>query len=418
MNLELFIARRIHFGNKDGEKRVSSPAIKIAIAGVAIGLAAMILSVSIVIGFKTEVRNKVIGFGSHIQVANFENNASYDMHPIRVDDGILNELRSTEGIKHVEVFSTKPGIIKTDNDFQGIVLKGIGADYDWDFFKQNMVEGDIIAMSPDSSASNQVIISKYIANKLHLKLNDSFITYFVQGPKDIRFRKFHISGIYSTNFEDYDKMFVVADMRHIQKLNDWDKDQVSGIELLVNDYNKLDDVRNSIFLDMMAHRDSDGNTFFARSIKEMNPTIFNWLDLLDMNVIIIILLMLAVSGFTMISGLLIIILERTNLIGMLKTMGTRSGSIRKTFLYVSSFLVMKGMLYGNIIALVILFVQDRFGLIKLDPDTYYVSEMPVDINIFYILLINIGTLFVSILMMVGPSYLIAKISPVKAIRFE
>ncbi len=417
MNLELFIARRIHFGSKKGEKRVSSPAIKIAIAGVAIGLAAMILSVSIVVGFKTEVRNKVIGFGSHIQIANFENNASYDMHPIRVDGKILGELRTTEGVKHVEIFGTKPGIIKTDNDFQGIVLKGISEDYDWTFFKQNMVEGDIISMS-DSAVSNQVIVSKYIANKLNLKLNDSFITYFIQGPKDIRFRKFHIAGIYSTNFEDYDKMFVVADLRHIQKLNNWDRDQVSGIELLVNDYDKLDDVKNSIFVDMMAHQDSDGNTFFARSIKELNPMIFNWLDLLDTNVVVIITLMLLVSGFTMISGLLIIILERASLIGMLKTMGARNNSIRKTFLYVSSFLVLKGMLWGNIIALAIIFVQSQFGLIKLDPDTYCVSEMPVDINLFYILLLNIGTLVVSMLMMVGPSYLIAKISPVKSIRFE
>lgn len=417
MNLELFIARRIHFGNQKGDKRVSSPAIKIAIAGVAIGLAAMILSVSIVVGFKTEVRNKVIGFGSHIQITNFENNASYDMHPIRVDEDVLTKLRNTNGVKHVEVFSTKPGIIKTDGDFQGIVLKGIGADYDWNFFKQNMVEGDIIAMN-DSAVSNQVIISKYIANKLGLKVDDSFITYFIQGPKDIRFRKFHISGIYSTNFEDYDKMFVVSDIRHVQKLSGWDNDQVSGIELLVDDYNKLDDVRADIFLDMMAHRDSDDNTFYARTIKELNPTIFNWLDLLDTNVVVIIALMLIVSGFTMISGLLILILERANMIGMLKTMGARNYSIRKTFLYVSSFLVMKGMFWGNVIALAIILIQDQFGLIKLDPDTYYVSEMPVDINILYILLLNIGTLAISMLMMVGPSYLIAKISPVKSIRFE
>ena len=417
MNLELFIAKRIHFGQQKGEKRVSSPAIKIAIAGVAIGLAAMILSVAIVVGFKKEVRNKVVGFGSHIQITNFENNASYDTHPIRVDEYVIDELKNVEGIKHVELYSTKPGIIKTDNDFQGVVLKGIGKDYDWEFFKQNMVDGAIIRMN-DSTVSNQVIISKYIANKLQLKVNDSFLTYFIQGPKDIRYRKFTISGIYSTNLEDYDKMFIITDMRHIQKLNDWDADQVSGIELLVNDYDKLDEIKQDVFLDMMSHRDIDGNTFFARSIKELNPTIFNWLDLLDMNVVVIIFLMIAVSSFTMISGLLIIILERANMIGMLKTMGARNYSIRKTFLYVSSFLVMKGMFWGNVIALAILLIQENFGLIKLDADTYYVSEMPVDINIIYILLINIGTLAISMLMMVGPSYLIAKISPAKSIRFE
>lgn len=417
MNLELFIAKRIHFGKQKGEKRVSSPAIRIAIAGIAIGLAAMILSVAIVIGFKKEVRGKVVGFGSHIQITNFENNASYDTYPIRVDSDIITKLQNANGIKHVETFATKPGIIKTENDFQGIVMKGVGKDYDWDFFKQNMVEGSLIEMA-DSTTSNQVIISKNIAKKLQLKTGDSFLAYFIQGPKDIRYRKFSISGIYSTNFDDYDKMFIIVDIRHIQKLNDWEEDQVSGIELLVNDYDKLDEIKQDIFLDMMAYRDVDGNTFFTRSIKEMNPAIFSWLDLLDMNVWVIIGLMLIVSSFTMASGLLIIILERANMIGMLKTMGARNYSIRKTFLYVSSFLVMKGMLWGNVIALVILLVQENFGLIKLDPDTYYVSEMPVDINILYILLINIGTLAISMLMMIGPSYLIAKISPAKSIRFE
>lgn len=415
MNLELFIAKRIHFGKSQGEKRASSPAIKIAIAGVAIGLAAMILALSIVIGFKIEVRNKVVGFGSHIQISNLSNNSTYETQPVCVSPELVNLLESTTGVKHVETFATKPGIIKTDSAFQGIILKGVGKDYDWGFFKQNIISGSVI--NPDDTVhANQAILSKNIASKLNLKTGDSFLCYFI--GDNVRFRKFYVTGIYSTNFEDYDKLFVVTDINLIRKLNNWEDDEASGIELLVKDYNKLDEIQQNVFVEMMTYRDRKDNTFLTRSIKEMNPMIFNWLDLLDMNVIVIIVLMFLISVFTMISGLLIIILERTNMIGMLKTLGARNYSIRKTFLYVSSFLILKGLFWGNAIAITILVIQKYFGLIKLDPDTYYVSEMPVDINILYILLINLGTLFLSMLMMIGPSYLIARISPAKSIRFE
>lgn len=414
MNLELFIAKRIHFSKGEGEKKASSPAIKIAIAGVAIGLAAMILALSIVIGFKKEVRNKVVGFGSHIQITNLNNTTSYETLPVAVTLGLLDTLSHETGIGHAQVYATKPGIIKTDSAFQGIILKGVGKDYDWDFFKKNMIDGKIINPD-DTTITNQVIISKNIADKLNLKTGDSFISYFVQERSA---RKFNITGIYSTNFEDYDKLFVITDIRLIQRLNKWQPDQVSGIELLVNDFEQLDQLTQNIYLDMMTYRDVDGNTFLTRSIKEMNPMIFSWLDLLDMNVWVIMILMFAISVFTMISGLLIIILERTNMIGILKTLGARNFNIRKTFLYVSSFLILKGMLWGNIIALTVLLLQRYFGLIKLDPNTYYVSEMPVDINILHIILINIATLTLSVLAMVGPSYLIAKISPAKSLRFE
>ena len=278
-----------------------------------------------------------------------------------------------------------------------------------------MVAGTVI--NPDDTThANQAILSKNIASKLNLKTGDSFLCYFV--GENIRFRKFYITGIYSTNFEDYDKLFVVTDINLIKRLNDWDDDEVSGIELLVNDYDRLDEIHQRVFLDMMTYRDHKDNTFLARSIKELNPMIFNWLELLDMNVVVIIILMFVISVFTMISGLLIIILERTNMIGMLKTLGARNISIRKTFLYVSSFLILKGMFWGNVIAIAILVIQKNFGLIKLDPETYYVSEMPVDINILYILLINTGTLILSIVAMIGPSYLIAKIYPAKSLRFE
>ncbi|MDH6310091.1 lipoprotein-releasing system permease protein [Dysgonomonas sp. PFB1-18] len=415
MNLELFIAKRIHFSKEKGEKRTSSPAIKIAIAGVAIGLAAMILALSIVVGFKKEVRNKVVGFGAHIQITNLHNNSSYETLPICISPELRTQLESTEGIQHLQAFSTKPGIIKTDSAFQGIILKGVGEDYDWDFFKKNMIEGAVINRN-DTTISNQVILSKNIASKLNLKTGDSFLCYFV--GENVRYRKFNITGIYSTNFEDYDKLFVITDIELIRRLNSWDDDEASGVELLVTDYDNLDKIQQNVFLEMMSYRDRKENTLLTRSIKELNPMIFGWLDLLDTNVVVIIVLMFLISIFTMIAGLLIIILERTNMIGMLKTLGARNYNIRKVFLYVSSFLILKGMLWGNVIALALLFIQKYFGVIKLDAEKYYMSEVPVDINFLYIILINVGTLVLSMLVMIIPSYLIAKISPAKSIRYE
>jgi lipoprotein-releasing system permease protein len=414
MNPELFIAKRIYF-NGDKTQKVSSPAVKIAIAGIALGLAAMVLSVCIVIGFKKEVRDKISGFSSHIRITNFDTNTSYETRPICVGDSLLNNLKSQDNIKQVEIFITKPGIIKTDNDFQGVIFKGIASDYDWSFFQQNMLEGNVLQAS-DSTSENSVIISKQLADKLYLKLGDSFLAYFIE--ETMRFRKFTIQGIYETNFSDYDKLFVLTNLPVVQKLNAWEKDEVSGIELFLNDFDRIDDTRQSLFFDMASYRDRQGNAFLCRSVKEMRPDIFGWLELINMNVWIIIILMMVVSGFTMISGLLILILERTNMIGILKSMGAANINVRKVFLYVSSFLVIRGLLWGNLLALGICFLQKQFGLIKLDPKTYYITEMPVDLNFLYILLINLGAFAVSMLMMIGPSYLISKISPAKSIRFE
>lgn len=415
MNTELFIAKRLYKGEKKNEKRVSSPAVSIAVTGIALGLTVMILSVCIVIGFKKEIRGKVIGFGSHIQITSFEDNSSYELNPIAISDTLMNKLNANTQIRHVQPYIIKPGIIKTDENFQGIVLKGVNDAYDWDFFKKNMVEGHII-QPDDTSGVNQAIVSRDIANKLHLKLGDKFTTYFVQEP--VRARRFEITGIYQTNFEDYDKLYILTDMNLLSKLNQWDDDFASGLEVLVKDYNNLDLTAQNLFFDMATHRDRLGNTLYTQSIKDINPIIFDWLSLLDMNVWIIIILMLIVSGFTMISGLLIIILERTNMIGILKAVGTRDFNIRKIFLYLSSFLILKGLFWGNIIALLICFAQKYLHIIKLNPEVYYTAYVPVDINLWNILIINIGTLVVSLLMMIGPSYLIAKISPAKSIKFE
>ncbi|MDP4268592.1 MAG: ABC transporter permease [Bacteroidota bacterium] len=414
MNLEYFIAKKIHFGT-EGEKRVSPPAVRIATIGVALGLMVMILSVAIVIGFKQEIRNKVIGFGSHVQITHLDSNNSYEMQPINVSQRLLNDVKHTNGVMHVQEFATKPGIIKLENDFQGVVLKGISKDYDWNFFKSNLVEGEVLKFDSDAT-SNDIMISKTLANKLRLKVGDSFLTYFVEN--NVRVRKFHVKGIYQTNFTEYDKAFILADLRHIQKLNGWESNQAGGLEVLVNDYNQLAPIADDLGQKLTNREDIYQNNLYVRSIKEINPQVFSWLDLLDMNVWIILILMISVAGFTMISGLLIIILERTNMIGIMKAMGANDLSIRKIFLYVSFFLVGKGMIWGNVIGLGICILQQQFHFLKLDPEVYYLTSVPIELNWGILFLLNLGAMIVSMLMLVGPSYLIARIRPAQSIRFE
>lgn len=415
MNAEFFIAKRIYKGDINNKKRVSSPAIKVAISGVALGLAIMIVSVCIIIGFKKQIRDKVVGFGSHIQISNLDVGPSYEEQAIAISDTLRDMLYAYPEVAHIQEFITKPGIIKTDDDFLGIVLKGVSADYDWSFFEKNIIDGEIMDVN-DSTASNQIIISKHIANQLHLSLGDKFTTYFIQEP--VRARQFVIKGIYETNFEDYDKLYVITYSKVLATLNGWEPDMFSGVELRVKDWGKLDQTAQDLFFDLAMYKDRFGNRLYTRSIKDINPMIFNWLNLLDMNVWVILILMILVSGFTMISGLLIIILERTNMIGMLKSMGARDYSVRKIFLYLSAFLIGQGMIWGNIIGLTFCFLQLKFQIFKLDPATYYLSSVPVELNPLYIVLINAGALVVSLLMMIGPSYLVAKITPAKSIKFE
>jgi len=415
MSSAFFIARRI-FQNKEGEKNISPPAVRVAVISMALGLVVMILAVAIVVGFKKEVRNKVIGFGSHIQITNFDSNSYYEMKPIAISDTLLNFLQTYPNISHVQQFATKPGIIKTDQDSEGAIFKGIDENYNWDFFKQNLSEGEILPIRPDSIIPD-VLISKKIADKLQLKLGDSFLTYFVR-QDNVSPRKFHITGIYQTNFSDYDKLFILVDIKQIRRINQWEDDMASGLELTVKDYSRLNQTVDALYFDMQGHTDRLGNAFYTRSIVQLNPMLFAWLDVLDMNVIVILILMILVAGFAMISGLLIIILERANMIGTLKALGENNANIRKIFLYVSAFLIGKGLFWGNLIGLSICFIQKYTGILKLDPETYYLSQVPVEINWVSILLINIGTLIVTLLLLVGPSYLVAKISPAKTIRFE
>jgi len=413
VNLELFIAKRIHF--RQGRKNISRPAVRIATIGIALGLAVMIISVAVVIGFKREIRNKTIGFGGHIQITNFDNNNTYEMNSIKVNKALMTKISNIEGVKHVQHFATKPGIIKTNSEFQGIVLKGIDSGFDWDFFKSNLVEGRIISF-PKNSETNEVVISKYLANLLQLKNGDTFFTYFIQNQ--VRARKFKIVGIYSTNFVEFDKLIILTDIRHVQALNGWDAESYSGLEILINDFNRIDEVGDAVYSATANIFNKEGKTYSTQTIKQINPQIFSWLDLLDTNVWVILILMLSVAGFNMISGLLILILERTNMIGILKSIGARNWSIRKIFLYHSFFLIGKGMLWGNIIGLSLCTIQYFTGIIPLDPQAYYVATVPVYFNWLYIVLLNSGTLLASLIFMIGPSYLITKISPANIIRYE
>ena len=413
MSLEFFIAKRIHF--QQGKKNVSRPAVRIATIGIALGLAVMIIAIAVVIGFKEQIRNKTIGFGGHIQITNFDNNNTYEMNPIKADNALIKKISAIDGVKHIQRFATKPGIIKTDTEFQGIVIKGIDKGFDWKFFKSNLVEGRIIDVS-GNSPTNEVVISKYLTNLLGLKLGDSFYTYFIQDR--VRARKFKIAGIYSTNFIEYDKLFLLADMRQVQALNDWSPDSFSGLEVLITDFNRLDEVGDAVYGATANRFNKEGAAFSTQTIKQLNPQIFSWLDLLDMNVWVILILMLAVAGFNMISGLLILILERTNMIGILKSVGATNWSVRKIFLYHSFFLIGKGMLWGNVIGLSLCAIQYFTGAVPLDPEAYYVATVPITFNWLYIILLNVGTLAASLLMMIGPSYLITKIDPAKIIRYE
>lgn len=415
MNLPFFLAKRIYTNNAD-KKRVDRPAIRIAIAGVAVGLAVMLVSVSVVFGFKHTIRNKVVGFGSHIQVANFMTLQASEQYPIQMGDSMLKVLRAIPGVKHVQRFAVKQGILKTDKDFLGVAFKGIAADYDTTFIHQNLVAGAIPHFS-DTVGKQQMIVSQAIADQLNLKLGDKVFAYFIDNT-GVKARRFTIAAIYQTNLSQFDKVTCFIDLYTAVKLNAWETDQASGAELTVNDFNLLNQTAARVVEKVNRTIDSYGETYSSQTIQEMNQQIFSWLDLLDLNVWIILGLMLAVAGVTMISGLLIIILERTAMIGILKAIGARNTTIRRTFLWFAVFTIGKGMLIGNLIGLGLIVLQHYTGLVKLNPATYYVSTVPVEFNLFVWLLLNVATLVISVFVLIAPSYLVSKINPAASMRYE
>ena len=415
MNLPLFIARRI-YGSQDNRKKVSRPAITISTIGVAIGLAVMIVTVSVVLGFKHSIRDKVVGFGGHITVANFLTLQSSDQYSIQMDDSMTTVLKKIPGVKHVSRYALKQGILKTDNDFLGVMLKGVGPEYDESFLKKNMVEGTLPVFS-DKESQNKIVISRQMADKLKVKSGDKIFAYFISA-QGVRTRRFTISGIYETNLQRFDEAMCFTDLYTCVKLNGWLDGEASGAELEVNDFNQLQQVADNVANRVNRTLDKYGNTYSSVTVKEMNPQIFSWLDLMDLNVWIILGLMIAVAAVTMISGLLIIILERTKMIGVLKALGARNKTIRHIFLWFATFIIGRGLLIANAISLGIIVLQKYTGFVKLDPQTYYVSTVPVELNWPIIIAINLATLFICVFILIAPSYLISHIHPAKSMHYE
>lgn len=415
MNLPLFIATRIYRDNGD-RRMVSRPAIRIATAGVAIGLAVMVVTVSVVIGFKHTIRDKVMGFGSHIQVENFLAMQSTDPYPICIDDSVMDVLKGIDGVERAQRFALTQGILKTDSDYLGITFKGVGPEYDLTFLRENLVEGEIPTFS-DKESKQKLLISKLTADKLKLRTGDKIYAYFVSND-DVRLRRYTICGVYQTNLTQFDNALCLTDIYSVAKLNNWEPNQCTGAELSVADIGQLAETADNVASKINRTADKRGDTFTSQTIYEAYPQIFSWLGLLDINVWIIIALMICVAGFTMISGLLIIILERTQMIGVLKALGATNATVRRTFLWFAVFIIGRGMLIGDIIGIGLVVLQQQTGMVKLDPSTYYVSTAPMELNIPLVLLLNVATLLISVFVLIAPSYLISRIHPAKSMRYE
>lgn len=416
MNFVVFVAKRL-FKNKGNQKGASKLAVNIATGGVAIGIAVMLISVCVVLGFKQEIKNKLIGFGSHIQIQNYQSLISSESYPIAVNDSLLRIVKSTPNIAHWERTCYKTGILKTDEQFKGILLKGVAEEFDTTFLHNSLLSGSLPSFS-GQKASNEIVISETTARELKLKTGDKISAYFFDNG--IRARRFLIKGIYQTNLSELDNNIVLTDFYTCNKLNRWNKNQCSSLNLTLKDYSTLKATTQKLARRINVELGSDiyGASFTTMSIEDLYPQLFTWLDLLNTNVWVILILMTGVAGITMISGLLIIILERTSFIGTLKALGAHDRSIRRIFLCFSLFIVGRGLLWGNLLAFLLIFIQQQFGLITLDPQIYYVEQVPLLINWSYVLLINVSTLLISICVLVLPSLLISRINPIKSIRFD
>lgn len=406
MSLAYFIAKRILNKNKNN---FSESIIKVSITGIALGIAVMIIAVAIVTGFQKKITEKVIGFGGHIQIGNFDFNNTIQSNPINTDNQLERKIKNIKGVKNIQVYAQKAGMIKADNQVQGIILKGVDYNYDWSFFKENISEGKIPEIKKNIKNEN-VLVSKYLANKLNLKINDKLRTYFIT-EDNLRARAFIISGIYETGLEEFDKKFIIADISHIQKLNNWDSSMVEGYEVLINNFKNLDKIAMEVY--NVTNYNLNTNT-----IKDLHPEIFDWLGLTDMNVIVIIVIISLISSVTIISILLILILDKTNLIGILKSLGASNLNIRKIFIYNALYIISKALLIGNLIAILLCIIQLRYGIFSLDQTSYYLKSIPIYLNIWHILIINGGSILLCLLALMIPSFIISKISPIKAIKYK
>ncbi|MDR2910388.1 MAG: ABC transporter permease [Bacteroidales bacterium] len=417
MNTELFIAKKLFF-DKTNKNFLSYKIIRIALFGIALGLAVMLVSVSVVTGFKREIREKVIGFGSHIQIINYDSNNSYETQSISKNQSFLPLIEQIDGIVRIEAFATKPGMIKNEEYIQGIVFKGVDQNYDWDFFSKNLVEGRLPLIN-DSARVNEIIISQQVAKLLKIKLNDSAVIYFLNETESLpRILQLKVCGIYRTSLDELDNIFIMGDIKYIQRLNNWEDNEISGFEISISDFSKIDELEKQVKAQIISYRKNNEPTLQTINIVRQYTQIFDWLSVIDMNVWVILILLSLVAGFNMISGLLVIILERSSMIGILKALGSQNMSIRKIFLYQSGFIIIRGMLWGNIFAVTVMLLQKYFHIVKLDSATYYINAVPINFSVLHFLLINVASMLITMLMLVIPSYLVSKITPEKSIRFD
>ena len=410
MNLEYFIAKRL-ITAKSYKSSISSPIIKIAISAIAIGIVMMIVSVATGIGLQNKIREKVAAFNGHIVITNHDDNQSQaNTIPISINQDFYLTFKNIEGINHIQAVAHKAGIIRTESSVEGIILKGVGKDYVWTNIKEYITQGSL--PNYKDNLNDEVLISEYIANRLQLKLGDKFNTFFMkESGKMPNLRNFKIVGIFNSGFQEFDATYIIGDIRHVQRINKWKKDEVGAFEVFIDDFTKIKEIGDKVYKETPS-------TYNSVTIEEKFFSIFEFLKLFDFNIIIILIVMIVVATINMIVALLVLILERTQMIGVLKALGANNWNIRKIFLYNAGFLISRGLLFGNLIALALLFIQKIFGIIKLNPASYYVSEVQVDINLLHILLLNLGTIVICLLVLLIPSYIITKISPVKAIRFD
>jgi lipoprotein-releasing system permease protein len=413
LNLEYFIAKRLIRG-KEHKISISAPIIKIAIAAIAIGVIMMLIAIATGIGLKEKIREKVTAFNGHVQIYNYDNNNSeVSIVPVSTEQEFYPEFNMVDGVVHIQAVATKAGIIRTEETFEGIIAKGVGTDYNWSAFEEFLIEGVL----PDYSGelNSDVLISKIMASRLNLKVGDSFFTFFLRddvADKIPNQRKFTITGIYDSGFEEIDGLYIFTDIRHIQRMNKWKDTEVGNFEIFLNSFDDIDEKSNEIYGETVSSLDT-------KSIKDKYYKIFEWIGLFDFNIALIIGIMIIVGGINMITALLVLILERTPMIGILKALGTTNWSIRKVFLYNAAYLIAVGLFWGNLIGLSIIFVQEKFRVFKFpNPKEYYIEYIPVSIDVSIILLLNIGVLLLCLLMLLIPSYIITRITPVKAIRFE
>ena len=415
MSFELFIAKRIYADKAEDGERFSRPAIRIAMLGVTIGVAVMLVSLAVVLGFKHEVSEKVIGFGSHIQVISLTQNQNYEMMPVLTNDTLIRKVKKVRGTEHIQRFATKMGILKTEENFRGLTFKGVGEDYDLSFFRTSLREGTMPKFS-SKEASNEILLSKKVAGDLGVKVGDKIFADFM-GEESMRARRFKLAGIFETNMNDYDKNYAITDIYTVRKLNGWDAEMSSGLEVTVNDFDRVEELTNKL---QFIHQGTDrqGVTYGVFSIKDIAAHTFAWLSVLDMNVVMILVLMILVSAFTVVSGLLIIMLERISMIGTLKVLGATNVSVRNIFIQFSIMLVGKGLFWGNIFGLLLCWLQQQFHIVSLDASVYYIDSVPIQFNWWLILAINAATLLISTLVIWGSSHLISIGKPSETIRYE